>query len=181
VALNPIDEIHAAQIQAGTLGRRTGHDFEDRITAGINALQFPLSVHNAPTHHVNRGNPASLLLAYVASHYGHDRIESAIALSTGALATSEDGRKWLNVNGVGVRRCKSDLILTLTFPNGSSVTCGISTKQCNNRKPTNAQLYFTTALAFSNLLRANDIPVSDQATAALRQFCGDKGFGSGSV
>ena len=38
MALNPIDELHAAQIQAGILGRKAGHAFEDAIAAEINSL-----------------------------------------------------------------------------------------------------------------------------------------------
>ena len=52
----------------------------------------------------------------------------------------------------------------------------VSTKQCNKPTPTNAQLYFTTARAFSRLLQENGILVSDVATIALRQFCGDSGY-----
>lgn len=52
----------------------------------------------------------------------------------------------------------------------------MSTKQCNNRTPTNAQLYFTTARGFTKLLRDNGIAVTDAALEALRRFCGDAGF-----
>ncbi|MGV3769348.1 MAG: hypothetical protein ACO1NM_04900 [Sphingobium phenoxybenzoativorans] len=117
-----------------------------------------------------------LLLTYLARHYGWQRIEKAVAISTGALATSEAGRTWLSINGADVRRCKSDLVITVSFENETSMTVGISTKQCNNPTPTNAQLYFTTARGFSNLLRANGLPVSETAVDALRQFCGDNGF-----
>lgn len=73
-------------------------------------------------------------------------------------------------------RCKSDLVITLSSKTSRDRTIGVSTKQCDNRTPTNAQLYFTTALGFSNLLRSNGIVVSDSAVRALRQFCGDQGF-----
>ena len=59
---------------------------------------------------------------------------------------------------------------------GVEITVGISTKQCNNRTPTNAQLYFTTARGFCNLLRNNGIEISANGEKALRQFCGDEGF-----
>ncbi|MFV0643502.1 MAG: hypothetical protein ACK5NN_03230, partial [Sphingomonadaceae bacterium] len=120
--------------------------------------------------------PAILLVNYIASVLGFGTIQSALAISTGALATSEDGRKWLTINGADVRRCNSDLVITLRGEDGREETVGISTKQCNNRTPTNAQLYFTTACGFSNLLRSNGIEVSDSAVLALRQFCGDVGF-----
>lgn len=99
-----------------------------------------------------------------------------MAISTGALATSEEGKKWLEVNGVPVKRCKSDLIITLRFSGGEMQTFGISTKQCNNKTPTNAQLFFTTARGFANLLNANGFSVSKNAIDLLRQFCGDVGF-----
>jgi hypothetical protein len=67
-------------------------------------------------------------------------------------------------------------VLTLNFGDKHCRTVGISTKQCNNRNPTNAQLYFTTAQGFSNLLIRNGIPVSPQAIDALKQFCGDTGY-----
>ncbi len=176
MALTPIDEIHALQIQAGTLGRKAGHQFEDRITREINSFRYPLDVTGFGNRHVLVGDPASLLIRYIATQLGYSRVVKASAISTGALATSEDGRRWLSINGSSVSRCKSDLVLTLSFHDGCTQTIGISTKQCNNKTPTNAQLYFTTARGFVTLLRNNGIPVSDAAVLALRQFCGDTGF-----
>lgn len=176
MALIAIDEIHAAQIQAGILGRKAGHAFEDQIAAEINGLNYPFAIESVPIAHVVRGDPAILLVSYIASELGYSKLESAVAISTGALATSEDGRKWLTINGVDVKRCKSDLVLTLRSCDGREETVGISTKQCNNRTSTNAQLYFTTARGFSNLLRNNGIEVSGAAVLAMRQFCGDAGF-----
>jgi hypothetical protein len=176
MALVPVDEIHALQIQAGTLGRKAGHEFEDKITSSINSTKYPLNVGARPARHVMTGDPALLLTRYIASYYNQHKVTSATAISTGALATSEEGLKWLSVNGANVRRCKSDLVITLKFPDGSAVTVGVSTKQCNNRTPTNAQLYFTTARGFTKLLRDNGIAISDTALSGLRRFCGDAGF-----
>lgn len=53
---------------------------------------------------------------------------------------------------------------------------GISVKTCSKKTPTNDQLYFTTASAFANLLRNNNIPFSDNAELALKMFCGDNGY-----
>ena len=92
------------------------------------------------------------------------------------MATSEEGKRWLSVNGAHVSRCKSDIVLALSTDDGRDLTVGVSTKQCNNTKPTNAQLYFTTAIGFCNLLRKNEIGVSETALRALRQFCGDDGY-----
>jgi hypothetical protein len=176
MALKPIDDIHASQIQAGTLGRKAGHQFEDEIAARINSIQYPFVPQNFPTGHVFSGCPAILLLSYVARHAGFASIPKATAISTGALATSEEGLDWLSVNGVEVKKCKSDLVITLHDSVDNLTTYGVSTKQCNNPTPTNAQLYFTTSRAFAALLVKNGIPVSEAAVRALRQFCGDEGF-----
>jgi len=176
MALKPLDDAHALQIQAGTFGRKAGHTFEDTIAQRINALAYPLQVIPPADGHVFSGDPALLSLNYIASHQQIHRITSASALSTGALATSEDGKRWLSINGANVSRCKSDLVLTITANDKRQLTIGVSTKQCNNSTPTNAQLYFTTARGFSNLLRNNGLTVSDVAVRALRQFCGDEGF-----
>jgi hypothetical protein len=175
MALTPIDEIHALQIQAGTIGRKAGHAFEDEICVYINGTSYPFYPDSDASKHVFSGNPAPILLSYICKYYRKSAILTAAALSTGALATSEDGRKWLSINGADVRRCKSDIVLTLGFSDGSTATVGVSTKQCNNPTPTNAQLYFTTARGFVKLLRDNSIQVSDGALLGLRQFCGDPG------
>lgn len=175
MALQPIDERHALQIQAGTLGRHTGHDFEGRITAEINSLVYPC-VTSPPTAHVLRGDPALLLLNYIAAAAGIATVVKATAISTGALATSEAGKQWLSINGATVSRCKSDLVIAIDSEDGRSVTVGVSTKQCGKPTPTNAQLYFTTARGFANLLIANGFKVSAIAIDGLRRFCGDVGF-----
>jgi hypothetical protein len=176
MALNPIDGVHALQIQAGTLGRKAGHAFEDNITYEINSLIYPFTPSKLASTYVHIGNPALLLLSAIADAEGISLVTKAEALSTGALATSEEGKSWLNINGVAVNRCKSDLVLTLHAVDGRVLTVGVSTKQCNNANPTNAQLFFTTATAFAALVRANGIPVSEKAIFALKQFCGDVGF-----
>ncbi len=177
MALTPIDETHALQIQAGTIGRKAGHAFEDRITECINSLSYPIKFDDNSTKHVQFGEPAMVLLNYISTIYGMNVISNAVAISTGALATTEEGKKWLEVNGVRVKRCKSDIIITLkSFGPHEEITIGVSTKQCNNNTPTNAQLFFTTARGFANLLNSNGIEASEVAILALRQFCGDKGF-----
>ncbi|HRL20415.1 MAG TPA: hypothetical protein PLG97_00045 [Alcaligenes sp.] len=175
MALTPINEVHALQIQAGALGRKAGHQFEDCMANGINGFSYPISVTGAAGH-VFRGDPGYLLLSYVAQHFGAVQVARAVAISTGALATSEAGKQWLEINGVGISRCKSDIILTISLDGVRELTVGVSTKQCNNPTPTNAQLYFTTARGFARLLSDNGIAVSDVALVALRQFCGDVGF-----
>jgi len=176
MALNPIDETHALQIQAGTIGRKAGHAFEDTITNEINSLEYPFTPSKLGGSHVHSGDPALLLLSAIAKGEGVSVVAKAVALSTGALATSEAGKSWLHINGVAVNRCKSDLVLTLHAADGRVLTVGVSTKQCNNASPTNAQLFFTTATAFAGLLQANNISVSEKAVDALKEFCGDVGF-----
>ena len=176
MALEPIDEAHALQIQTGALGRKAGHRFEDAIAAGINAAAYPITMPNQRPPNLAVGDPAALLLNFVGASLAYKDIRKAHAISTGALATSEEGLKWLSINGVNVSRCKSDLVVTLRSGDGRSKSVGISTKQCNNAAPTNAQLYFTTAQGFVNLLRANGLEVSNLGLTALRQFCGETGF-----
>jgi hypothetical protein len=176
MALIPIDEAHALQIQSGILGRNAGHGFEEEIAKKINEFRYPLRVNVGLKGHVFTGDPAECLLYYIASKENIRNITSAVAIATGALATSEEGKRWLSINGVSLNRCKSDIVVTLSYSNGRCITVGVSTKQCNNKTPTNAQLYFTTAHGFSNLLRSNGINVSVNAESALRQFCGDPGF-----
>lgn len=176
MALSPLNPAHALQIQAGILGRNAGHSFEDRIAAEVAALSYPLRAPAKSPPHVATGNPAQLLVEYVAVKEGISVVTCATAISTGALATSEDGKQWLSINGSTISRCKSDLVLTIEAKSRPPLTLGVSTKQCNNKTPTNAQLYFTTSRGFATLLTANGIPVSPTAVAALRQFCGDAGF-----
>lgn len=176
MALKPLDEIHALQIQAGTLGRRAGHIFEDTIAQRINEFEYPFKISSPGSGHVFQGDPATLLLQYIGTRQNISDITTASALSTGALATSEKGKQWLSINGANISRCKSDILVTISTDNKQNITIGVSTKQCNNSNPTNAQLYFTTARGFSNLLQSNGIAVSGNAIRALRQFCGDQGF-----
>jgi hypothetical protein len=176
--LKPADEQHALQIQAGILGRKTGHDFEDGLTARLNSLPLPYLINDFPESkkHLFIGSPEISVLSYICSRKGINELNKIVAISTGALATSEEGKQWLDVNGVKVSKCKSDVILTLQPKDRAEITVGISTKQCNNRTPTNAQLYFTTARGFCSLLRNNGIEISAIGEKALRQFCGDEGF-----
>ena len=176
MTLKPIDETHALQIQAGVLGRKTGHRFEDEIAEKINGTSYPYTCHDFAAGHVVTGCPAELLLSYLGRSAGLVALQHATAISTGALATSEEGLTWLSVNGVEVRKCKSDLVITLHRQGSGSPTIGVSIKQCNNATPTNAQLYFSTARAFARLLVSNGIHVTEKAIASLRQYCGDPGF-----
>lgn len=67
MALTPNDEAHALQIQAGTLGRKSGHAFEDRITEFINKFQYPIRFPESIEEHLITGEPAYSVLHYIAS------------------------------------------------------------------------------------------------------------------
>ena len=174
MALEPIDTNHAAQIQAGIKGRKRGHDFEFDLADQINKLQYP-QFPKALDKNVFRGNPATTLVSFATNYLGWSCCDHAEAIALGSLATAEDGKKWLEINGVQIRACKSDVLLTLKRKNSAN-TIGVSVKQCNHKTPTNAQLFFTTAHAFCELLRGNGIDVSSKGEYALRQFCGDIGY-----
>ena len=177
MAQRPTNETHALQIQAGALGRAKGHEFEEQIARYVNEFKYPIEFETTLRNHLNSGEPSRIILNYIASICGRSEIKRAIAISTGTLATSEAGKKWLEVNGVRVTRCKCDIVIVLRFEGDSEdKTVGVSTKQCNTNTPTNAQLYFTTAIGFVNLLRNNGFTISTNAVVALRQFCGDTGF-----
>ena len=172
MALDPRDAQHALQIAAGTTGRKSGHEFETELANLINTVPFSGSVPNDP---VFIGLPHTALVNKALAHIGWNECDTINAIALGSLATAEAGKKWMTVHGIKVKACKSDILLTL-HKGDNYKTVGVSVKQCNNKTPTNAQLYFTTATAFCRLLQNNNIPVSDNAINALRQFCGDDGF-----
>jgi hypothetical protein len=169
--LEPIDPAHAQQIQAGIQGRLRGHEFENALAATINQLKYPLEIP-LERGHVHTGNPAKLLLGYVAKHLKLPRLRTAAAIAAGGLATAEKKLAPVSLGGTAITRCKSDLLLTLQG-DAAPLTVGVSIKQCNNSSPTNAQLFFTTTNGFTNLLLNNRIPVSPQAIHELRRFCGE--------
>lgn len=175
MALIPDNEKHLLQIQAGALGRKKGHSFEQEIANYINSNKFSKIVNNKSINNITTGNPAKNLINYITKFENISEISSINAICTGVLATSENRKKELKIEGVIIEKSKSDLILII-YNNKEKRIIGVSTKQCNNKTPTNAQLYFTTAKGFSELLRRNNIDVPDFAEKALKQFCGDKGF-----
>lgn len=176
MALTPIDSKHALQIQAGIAGRNAGHNFETRLAETINELHCPIFQHPLPQHLIS-GSPEVSIIKKALKVLGWESCQMVEAIALGSLATAEEGKKWLEVNGMRVKACKSDILLTLYNEHLKiRETVGVSVKQCSNKTPTNAQLYFTTARAFCELLRKNSIPVSETAVMALRQFCGDNGF-----
>ncbi len=175
MALKPTSKQHAAQIQAGTAGRIGGHWFERMIAQSISALPMPYQGVALGEGCLFRGDPGQLLLNFVMRDLGLTVVHSARAIPAGGLATAESGAKELEIDGVRLNRCKSDVILLIQA--GATKRCvGVSTKQCSNATPTNAQLYFSTATAFCALLQSNGIPLSQAAVNAMRMFCGDPTF-----
>lgn len=174
MALNPINDIHALQIIAGINGRNSGHSFEDKLVNNINNIKYPIIFNTDIKSHVNIGYPEILLLNYLCSVLGTCILDNVQAISVGSLATSENEQKHLEINGIKIKKCKSDVILIINVGNITH-NIGISTKQCSNKTPTNAQLFFTTANGFFNLLNNHNIPISKNALIALEQFCGNKG------
>lgn len=83
--------------------------------------------------------------------------------------------KNIEIDGIPIKSSKSDVILIL-YKGDKSINIGVSVKQCNTSKPTNAQIFFTTASAFYNLLTTNGIELSTDALKSMRQFCGDNGY-----
>jgi hypothetical protein len=175
MALMPENERHKAQIAAGTSGRKRGHEFEKLLAARISELRFSRDLLVAPTHYVVTGEPGMELVRRII----HDcRITSFTKLQAwwlGGLATSGEGDKITSKTGAAITASKSDVLIEI-HSGGSVRPVGVSVKTCGNTTPTNDQLYFTTAVAFSNLLRASGIEVSAEVESALRMFCGDKGF-----
>lgn len=169
------DERHQAQINAGTLGRNKGHKFENLLSCAINNYSFEEIVPQRNVFHLSCGNPAHLLLQYIANDI-NETIVSAKAWWLGALATSGVGDKLLDENGNPITKSKSDILIELVLKSNVKKLVGISVKTCDKKTPTNDQMYFTTARAFCNLLETNGIHVSDEAIKGLSQFCGDIGY-----
>jgi hypothetical protein len=174
MALNPTDAAHAFQIQAGITGRKTGHTFELFLANQINEMTTPILRNSSPKH-LFYGEPATALIQKCQDILNWTSYDEVKAIALGNLATAEEGKKWLSVNGIMVKACKSDILITLKSSK-TVETIGVSVKQCNNKTPTNAQLYFTTAKGFYTLLNNNGIFLSDRGLTALKQFCGDEGF-----
>jgi hypothetical protein len=90
MALNPIDNIHLAQIKAGTVGRTKGHAFEKQLTADPNALVLRPELF-APVpecQHLVRGHPAEWLVRYITARERLRGVNAIQAWWLGGLATS---------------------------------------------------------------------------------------------
>jgi hypothetical protein len=177
VALVAENERHAAQIAAGTTGRRAGHAFEKRLAEDLNLVVLSeADIPSPPIAPLQVGQPAIELLRYILGHE-HLALPSSLEASwLGGLATAGAGDHALDGSGAILTRTKSDVLLELGWASGETTTRGVSVKACNKARPTNAQLYFTTAVGFCALMRRQGLVVSPAAEDALRRFCGDVGF-----
>jgi hypothetical protein len=177
MALIPTDDKHRLQILAGTLGRVRGHTFEKYLTEKINEIEWRKTpLHTINTGHLHIGAPAKNLMDYILRSKGvkQDEIKAVRAWWLGGLATLGEGDEVLE-EGIVVDKSKSDILVRVETKS-SQITIGVSVKSCSKKSPTNDQLYFTTAIAFCNLLRQNHIEVSQDFQDGLRMFCGDAGY-----
>ncbi len=163
------------QIDAGTMGRKMGHSYEMELAYRINAAKMPYVKSSNSRAIIHKGTPVPILLDKILDFLGWSAIDKVEAYATGRLATSEFGNKEVIIEGESITSAKSDVILVLYRSNEKKVV-GVSVKQCNNKTPTNAQVFFTTATAFYNLVRDNGMSLTGKALKAMRQFCGDVGF-----
>lgn len=171
MAQKPLTDSHRKQIKAGISGRKRGHKFERILTEKINKLIFSEFKPGINSTHIYQGNPACILLQYIANDM-NITINSVKAFWLGGLATSGNGDILLDSEGRPVAKCKSDILLKLSTNEGF-IEIGISVKTCNKKTPTNDQMFFTTATAFCRLLEENGIMISDESKKALSMFCGD--------
>lgn len=166
---------HLKQIKAGARGRKNGHSFEVELVKRINSMSLPYFQQWKDNSIIVKGRAECILVDKILNYLNWSSCDALKAYAAGTLATSEEGVKELLVEGKSIKSSKSDVIVVLENSNNKKVV-GISVKQCNNKCPTNAQLLFTTATAFFNLLVENGISLSENALCAMRQFCGDYGF-----
>lgn len=169
---NPIQQL---QIEAGTKGRKKGHSYEKELAERINRMSMPYSCSQKNMAIIHTGAPEIILLNKILNYLNWDSCNKVEAFATGQLATSEYGDKEVLIDGKAITSAKSDVILVM-HKVGNKKIIGVSVKQCNNKTPTNAQVFFSTATAFYNLLVSNGMNLSTNALKAMRQFCGDTGF-----
>jgi hypothetical protein len=175
MALQALDGDHAAQILAGTIGRLAGHKFEEQLTDSLNALGKVPFRTLPPVGHLDTGIPAQIVANYISSKEGFDEVELMEAWWLGGLATGRGGTPTIGDTGIVANRSKSDVVLRITNSKMSK-TVGLGIKTCAKSTPTNAQVFFTTAVAFCDLIGSRIESVPDVARVALREFCGDSGF-----
>jgi len=181
--LEPTSRAHAAQIAAGIEGRRYGHRFESALTETINSIE-DISMIDASgvSGEVVSGLPAERLLQviFASENINPNDVSSICAYWLGGLATGAgsggtillDLETDLPISGSS----KSDVVIDIILISGETIRRGVSVKSCSTPRPTNDQLFFTQAVAFSRHLRRIGLDVSSEMENDLRRFCGDDGF-----
>lgn len=173
MALEPMNEEHLFQIEAGTEGRLNGHKFEEIVTNELNKIDF-LSGNTfieCVTPNIYRGNPAEALVSHISQDKGK-QIHRLKAYWLGGLATAGLGADILNEKGEKITGSKSDILMDVEYSDGTNERIGVSAKSCSN----NAQMALTTVSAFCGMLRENGICVSKDAEIGLKMFCGEAGY-----
>ena len=163
------------QIDAGTKGRKGGHSYENELASKINTIPMPYRKSRSIDKVLYTGSPVKILIDKILDYLKWDSCSHIEAYATGKLATSENDDKKILIEGKSITSAKSDVILVMC-KSGVKKVVGVSVKQCNNKTPTNAQVFFSTATAFYNLVVNNGMKLSEKALKAMRQFCGDSGF-----
>lgn len=166
---------HAAQIEAGTSGRRKGHLFEKTLSAELNNIEISQDLLPAVGGHLFTGTPSRNLIRYILSKKKIKHARKVNSYWLGGLATSGEGDRLFGDDKKEIGKSKSDIAVEIET-HKEKILVGVSVKTCNKNKPTNDQIFFTTASAFCRLLRENGIPVSEIAEHGLKMFCGDAGW-----
>lgn len=176
MALIAENEQHGLQIEAGTQGRLKGHKFEAVVSEELNNLDITQTDYLVKLTDVNiyQGNPAAALVEHITVDR-KKQIERLKAYWLGGLATAGQGAELKNDDGEIITGSKSDIVVDVIYKNGEKETIGVSVKSCKN----NAQVALTTSGAFCDMLRSNDIPVSEDAEVGMKMFCGESGYSPG--
>lgn len=173
MALEPKDEGHLFQIEAGTEGRLKGHKFEEVVTEELNRMDFVFgnTFVESIKPNVYQGNPANALISYISQDKGK-HVNRLKAYWLGGLATAGTGDNIMNENGEQITGSKSDILVDVVYDDGTDERIGVSAKACSN----NAQMALTTVSVFCGMLRENGINVSEDAEIGMKMFCGEIGY-----
>lgn len=173
MALDPKNEGHLFQIEAGTEGRLKGHKFEEIVTEELNKIDFMSgnTFIECVKPNVYQGNPANALVSHISQDKGK-QINRLNAYWLGGLATAGVGANILNENSKKITGSKSDILIDVEYEDGTNERIGVSAKACSN----NAQMALTTVSVFCGMLRENEIDVSEEAEIGLKMFCGEAGY-----
>lgn len=173
MALNPENDKHRNQIEAGTKGRKKGHNFEKQLENELNSIDVQIFQNLKQTKKPNiyMGNPAAALISYISADK-QQKIKRIQAYWLGGRATAKEGDILFNDEGEEVTASKSDIVLNVTYENNQNEIIGVSVKSSRN----NVQLALTTVAAFCSMLRDNYISVSEHAEIGLKMFCGEAGY-----